>query len=162
MERIISSLCYIVKDGKVLMLYRNKKENDINQGKWIGVGGHFEPGESPEECVDREVLEETGLILDEKKYRGFISFSTEKNEYEYISLFTATKFHGNMIPCDEGQLKWIAIEDIMDLNLWEGDRIFLRLLQERDDFFSLKLAYNKDHLVQAILDGEKDLLSPEF
>ena len=158
MERILSTLCYIVKDNQVLMLYRNKKENDINKGKWIGVGGHFEAGESPEECLLREVKEETGVTLKSWKYRGFISFSTEKNDYEYISLFTSDDFEGQITTCNEGQLKWIPVDEIEDLNLWQGDRIFLRLLKENSPFFSLKLTYQGENLKEAILNGKENLL----
>ena len=129
----LSTLCYIENDGKYLMLHRNVKENDVNEGKWIGVGGHFEADESPEECLLREVKEETG----------------------YMSLFTADGFKGEEIPCDEGDLEWVEIDRIGELNLWEGDRIFLRLLVERESFFSLKLVYDgHDRLVSAALDGK--------
>lgn len=151
----LSTLCYIEKDGKYLMLHRNVKKNDVNEGKWIGVGGHFEADESPEECLLREVKEETGYTLTSYRYRGIVTFVSGNGVTEYMSLFTADDFQGEEIPCDEGELKWVDIARIKELNLWEGDRIFLRLLQERDTFFSLKLVYDgHDHLVRADLDGK--------
>lgn len=148
MNRILSTLCYIINDNKVLMLYRNKKENDVNEGKWIGVGGHFELGECPEECLVREVYEETGLTLLDWKFRGFISFNTDEGDYEYITLFTSDEFKGEMTECNEGELKWVPVEELFDLNLWEGDKIFLKMLMESDEFFSLKLSYSGDKLVE--------------
>lgn len=151
----LSTLCYIEKDGKYLMLHRNVKENDVNEGKWIGVGGHFEQDESPEECLIREVKEETGYTLTSYRYRALVTFVSGTGVTEYMSLFTADGFEGEEIPCDEGDLKWVDISCIGELNLWEGDRIFHRLLLEREDFFSLKLVYDgHDRLIYAALDGK--------
>ena len=152
----LSSLCYIEKDNQYLMLHRVKKVNDENHDKWIGVGGKFEWGESPEDCMLREVWEETGYTLTSWKYRGIITFVYGEDTVEYMSLFTADKFEGTPVDCDEGVLEWVAKDRISELNLWEGDRIFFRLLDEREEFFSLKLVYNKqDILQQAVLDGKE-------
>lgn len=148
----LTTLCYIEKDGKYLMLHRTKKEQDENKGKWIGVGGHFEAMESPEDCVKREVLEETGLTITSFRFRGIITFCLD-GVTEYMHLFTADGFSGSLRSCDEGDLAWIEKEKIPSLNLWEGDRIFLRLLNEERPFFSLKLIYEKEKLVAAELDG---------
>ncbi len=137
-----STLCYIEKDGKYLMLHRTVKKKDVNKDKWIGVGGHFELGESPEECVCREVLEETGYRLTSYRFRGLVTFLSGDGVTEYMSLFTADGFEGEEIACDEGELEWVPIEKIGELNLWEGDKIFLRLLAEDAPFFSLKLVYD--------------------
>lgn len=151
----LSTLCYIEKDEKYLMLHRNVKENDVNEGKWIGVGGHFEQDESPEECLLREVQEETGYILTSWKYRAVVTFVSGNGVTEYMSLFTADGFEGKEIPCDEGELRWVEISRLGELNLWEGDRIFHRLLLEREEFFSLKLVYDgHDRLIRAALDGK--------
>lgn len=152
----LSTLCYIEKDGKYLMLHRTVKENDVNKDKWIGVGGHFEADESPEECLLREVWEETGYTLTSYRFRGIVTFVSGNGVTEYMSLFTADGFEGEPIPCDEGELEWVNISDIGTLNLWEGDKIFLRLLAEDAPFFSLKLVYDgHDKLVLAVLNGEK-------
>lgn len=152
----LSTLCYIEKDGKYLMLHRNVKKNDVNEGKWIGVGGHFEEDESPEECLLREVKEETGLNLTSYRYRAMVTFVSGNGVTEYMSLFTADGFEGEQIPCNEGDLEWVEISRIEELNLWEGDLIFHRLLLERDAFFSLKLVYDgHDKLVYAALDGKE-------
>lgn len=143
----ITTLCYIEKDNKYLMLKRVKKKEDINKGKWIGVGGHFEEGESPEECVCREVLEETGLRLKSYKVRGILTFVQNKTFTEYIWLFTADEYEGELIDCDEGILEWIDKDKLSELELWEGDRIFLELLNTQEEFFSLKLEYEGDKLV---------------
>ena len=151
----LSTLCYIEKDGKYLMLHRNVKKNDVNEGKWIGVGGHFEKDESPEECLLREVKEETGLTLTSYQYRAMVTFVSGNGVTEYMSLFTADGFEGELIPCDEGDLEWVESSRIEELNLWEGDLIFHRLLLERDTFFSLKLVYDgHDKLIYAALDGK--------
>ena len=149
-----STLCYIEQDNKYLMLHRVVKKNDVNKDKWIGVGGHFEHGESPEECLLREVKEETGYTLTSWKYRGIVTFVYGEDVVEYMSLYTADAFTGEPIECDEGVLEWVGKDQIGELNLWEGDRIFFRLLDEREEFFSLKLVYNKsDVLEYAALDG---------
>lgn len=151
----LSTLCYIEKDDQYLMLHRIVKKNDINKDKWIGVGGHFEYGESPEECVLREVKEETGYDLTSYQYRGLVTFVFGDQETEYMSLFTADGFSGEPIECNEGVLEWVNKKDIFDLNLWEGDKIFFRLLEDKIPFFSLKLVYNLEgQLEAAALNGE--------
>lgn len=148
-----STLCYIEKDGKYLMLHRTKKADDINEGKWIGVGGKIEEKESPNECVVREVMEETGLKLTGYKYRGIVTFASDTWDTEYMHLFTATEFLGevNEDVCDEGELMWIPKDDLDKLNLWEGDKVFLKLLQEKEDFFSVKLRYEGEKLVESVV-----------
>ncbi len=150
----LSTLCYLEQNGKYLMLHRTRKEKDVNKDKWIGVGGHFEKEESPEECLVREVREETGYTLTSYRFRGLVTFVSGDGITEYMSLFTADGFTGQETACDEGELQWVDKKDISGLNLWEGDRIFFRLLEEREDFFSLKLAYDgAGSLVSAALDG---------
>ena len=153
MRSPLSTLCYVEQDGKYLMLHRIRKEHDVNEGKWIGIGGHFEEGESPEDCLLREAREETGLTLTSWQFRGIVTFFSEGWPPEYICLYTADAFEGELLPCDEGVLEWIPKEEITKLNLWEGDRIFLRLLAEDAPFFSLKLSYQGDTLTCAVLDG---------
>ena len=145
---ILSSLCYIEKDGKYLMLHRTKKKKDINKDKWLGIGGKLEEGESPEECIVREVKEETGLALKQYKLRGFVTYVSNKWETEYMYVFTANKFEGNLIECDEGDLKWINKEKINELPTWEGDHIFLEKLQKDNGFFSAKFEYDGEKLVK--------------
>jgi len=150
-----TTLCYIEKDNQYLMLHRTVKENDVNKDKWIGVGGHFEHGESPEECLLREVWEETGYTLTSWKYRGIITFVYGENMVEYMSLYTADRFTGEPAECDEGVLEWVDKDKVLDLELWEGDKIFFRLLNENREFFSLKLVYNTDDVLQYVaLDGK--------
>lgn len=132
----LSTLCYIEKDDKYLMLHRTVKENDVNKDKWIGVGGHFEYGESPEECLLREVKEETGYTLTSWAYRGIVTFVYGEDVVEYMSLYTADGFEGEPIDCDEGELEWVEKSKIETLKLWEGDKIFFDLLEERRGFFS--------------------------
>lgn len=151
MRTRFSTLCYIEKDGQYLMLHRTIKKNDVNKDKWIGVGGHFEFGESPEECVIREVKEETGYTLTSYRYRGLVTFVFGDKETEYMSLFTADGFEGTQIPCDEGQLEWVPIKEICKLNIWEGDKIFFRLLEENIPFFSLKLGYSLDGELECVM-----------
>lgn len=148
---INTTLCYIEKENKYLMLHRIKKENDLNEGKWIGVGGKFEKDETPEACLLREVKEETGLILTKYKLRAVITFISDQWETEYMYLFTATEFCGELIPCNEGELKWIHKKDILKLNIWEGDSIFLKKMIEEDNFFTLKVVYEGDKLVESII-----------
>ena len=153
---MLTTLCYIEKDDKYLMLHRVKKENDLNKDKWIGVGGKFEEGETPEECLLREVKEETGLTLTNYQFRGIITFISDEWGYEYMHLFTATEYEGelpeqNMRDCSEGELVWVPKNEIESLRLWEGDKIFLRLLDERKEFFSLKLRYEGENLVENVL-----------
>ncbi len=151
----LTTLCYIEKDDKYLMLHRIKKENDLNKDKWIGVGGHFELGESPEECLLREVKEETGLALTSWKFRGIVTFlSDEWDEAEYMCLYTADGFTGEIIPCNEGNLEWVEKSKVTELPIWEGDKIFLQLLNEGREFFSLKLRYEGPKLAEAVLDGK--------
>ena len=153
---INTTLCYIERDGKYLMLHRIKKKNDINHDKWIGIGGKFEPQESPEECLLREAMEETGLTLTSYRYRGIVTFvAGPDTEAEYMHLFTADGYEGTIKTCDEGVLEWIDKSRLLELTLWEGDKIFLRLLEEDAPFFSLKLVYEGDTLVEAVLDGVK-------
>ena len=152
----LSTLCYIEQDGKYLMLHRTVKENDINKDKWIGVGGHFEKGESPEECLLREVWEETGYTLTSWRYRGIVTFVYGEDVVEYMSLYTADGFTGTPIACDEGELEWVEKSKIGELELWEGDRIFFELLENEQPFFSLKLVYNTDDVLEyAALDGKE-------
>lgn len=141
-----TTLCYIEKDDCYLMLLRNKKKVDENKGKWIGVGGHFEEGETPEECVIREVYEETGLTLTDYRFRGIVTFVSEEWGTDYMHLFTASGFSGELKECDEGELRWIPKSEIMNLNLWEGDREFLKMLFDNEAFFSMKLSYVGDNL----------------
>ena len=150
---INSSLCYLTWGDEVLMLHRTKKQNDMNHDKWIGLGGKFEEGESPEDCVLREVKEETGLTLTSWRYRGIVTFANDRYETEYMHLFTADGFEGEMIPCDEGDPVWIRKDQLAALPQWEGDRIFLRLLEENAPFFSLKLVYSGEKLLSAWLNG---------
>lgn len=151
----LSTLCYIEKDDKYLMLHRTVKENDVNKDKWIGVGGHFEYGESPEECLLREVKEETGYTLTSWAYRGIVTFVYGEDVVEYMSLYTADGFEGEPIDCDEGELEWVEKSKIETLKLWEGDKIFFDPLERDCGFFSLKLVYNiEDILKSAVLDGK--------
>ncbi len=150
-----TSLCYIERDGKYLMMHRIKKKNDVNYGKWVGIGGGFERGESPEECAAREIFEETGLTVGKLTLRGVVTFVADSNECEYMFLFTCRDFSGDICECDEGALEWVNIEDVTKLPIWEGDRIFLELLKTDAPFFSLKLVYEGESLTFAVLDGEK-------
>lgn len=149
----MTTLCYLEKDGCYLMMHRVKKEVDVNKDKWIGVGGHFEPEESPEECLKREVLEETGLTLTSFRFRGLITFLSDHWQPEYMCLYTADGFEGEMTSCTEGNLEWVKKEDVLSLNLWEGDRIFFYLINENEPFFSLKERYIGDRLVESVLNG---------
>lgn len=152
----LSTLCYLQRDGAYLMLHRTVKKNDVNKDKWIGVGGHLEEGESPEECLLREVKEETGYTLTSFRFRGLVTFLSGDGVTEYMSLFTADGFEGEPIPCDEGVLEWVPREKIPELNIWEGDKIFFRLLAEEIPFFSLKLVYDgQGGLVEAQLNGKR-------
>lgn len=149
----LTTLCYIEKDDSYLMLHRISKKNDVNKDKWIGVGGHFESGESPEDCLLREVKEETGLTLTSYQFRGILTFLFNENEAEYICLYTADSFEGEMKSCDEGILEWIPKSRISELNLWEGDKLFLALLDRNEPFFSMKLVYQGDTLIDCEVNG---------
>lgn len=157
----LTTLCYIEKDDSYLMLHRVSKKNDVNKDKWIGVGGHFEAGESPEDCLLREVKEETGLTLTSYRFRGLLTFVFNDNEAEYICLYTADGFEGEITDCDEGTLEWVSKKKIPELNLWEGDKIFFGLLNRNEPFFSMKLVYQGDMLVDCELNGEKILTRKE-
>ncbi len=150
-----TTLCHIEKDGKYLMLHRVKKENDLNKDKWVGIGGKFEDKESPEECNAREVYEETGLIIGKCRYCGIVTFISDKWETEYMHIFHTLDFSGELKVCDEGNLEWIEKETLYKLPIWEGDKIFLRLIEENAPFFSLKLVYEGDRLVESVLNGER-------
>ena len=154
MKSCLTTLGYIEKDDCYLMLHRIVKKNDVNKDKWIGIGGHFEHGESPEECLLREAEEETGLILTSYQFRGIVTFIADDYPPEYMWLFTADAFEGEMSSCDEGGLEWVPKRDVEQLNLWEGDHIFLNLIREGHQFFSLKLRYERNVLKEAILDGQ--------
>lgn len=171
----LTTLCYIEKDEEYLMLHRIKKKQDVNRDKWIGVGGHFEAGESPEECLLREVREETGLTLTRWRFRGIVTFTfrepgadcedwakngkllkddTVQADMEYMCLYTADQYEGTVGECREGVLEWIPKKDVYRLPIWEGDKIFFRLLEETTEFFSLKLDYIGERLVRVVLNGE--------
>lgn len=152
---INSTLCYIEKGGAYLMLHRVKKQNDINKDKWLGIGGKMEYGESPYDCILREVYEETSLKLICPRYRGLVTFVTEDGYTEHMHLFTCDKFAGEVGECSEGELEWVDIDKINSLSIWEGDKIFFRLLKENRPFFSLKLYYCGDRLSGAWVDGRK-------
>ena len=149
----LTTLCYLEQDGKYLMLHRIVKKNDVNKDKWIGIGGKFEPGESPEDCVLREAREETGFLLTSYRLRGIVTFLFNDQEAEYMFLYTADGFTGQPVSRDEGTLEWVPKEEIDRLNLWEGDRIFFRLMDEGEPFFSLKLHYYGNRLSEAVLNG---------
>ena len=151
-----TTLCYIERDGAYLMLHRVKKKHDENKNKWVGIGGKFEEGESPEDCLLREVREETGLRLRSWRFRGIVSFVSDLWGTEYMHLFTSDDFEGEpRRDCEEGTLEWIGKRELLEKPIWEGDRIFLRLLEEDAPFFSLKLRYEGDRLVEAVLDGKR-------
>lgn len=155
---ILSTLCYIERNidgkGQYLMLHRVKKENDCNRDKWIGVGGKFQEGESPEECLLREVREETGLTLTSWRFRGLVTFVSDQWPTEYMHLFTADGFTGARRECDEGDLEWVDLDRVEQLPLWAGDHLFLKLLASEAPFFSLKLRYQGETLAEAWLDGK--------
>lgn len=148
-----TTLCYIEQDGRYLMLHRVKKHQDPNAGKWIGVGGKFEENESPDECLVREVKEETGLTLTRWRCRGIVTFVSDEWPTEYMHLFTADGFEGQLTDCNEGELAWVKKEDVPALKLWEGDRVFLELLTKEEPFFLLKLTYRGEQLAGAVLNG---------
>ncbi|MBO5248788.1 MAG: 8-oxo-dGTP diphosphatase [Clostridia bacterium] len=149
-----TTLCYLYRDDEVLLLHRVKKAHDLNEGMWVGIGGHFEENESPEECALREVREETGLTMTEFRYRGIVTFVSDRYEGEYMHLFTATKTTGTLNEdCNEGILQWVKKERFAELPQWEGDKIFLKLLDDNVPFFSLKLEYVGNVLKKATLNG---------
>ena len=150
-----TTLCYIEKEDSYLMMHRVKKEKDINKDKWIGVGGHFEEGESPEDCLLREVWEETGLKLTNYRLRGIVTFSTDVYPTEYMFLYTADGYEGEICECNEGNLEWVKKSEVYQLPIWEGDKVFFRLLEENVPAFSLKLRYEGNELVEAVLNGTK-------
>lgn len=150
---ILSTLCYLERGAEYLMLHRVKKRNDLNHDKWIGIGGKFEEGESPENCLLRECREETGLTLTDWRCRGLVTFVSDQAPTEYMHLFTATAWTGQPHPCDEGVLEWIPKARLQSLPMWEGDRIFLKLLDQNAPFFSLKLCYEGERLAAAELNG---------
>ena len=150
---LYSTLCYLERGDEYLMLHRVKKDHDLNQGKWIGVGGKFQEGESPEDCILRECQEETGLTLTDYRYRGLVTFVSDQAPTEYMHLFTASAWTGEPHDCNEGELAWIKKSALLSLPLWEGDRLFLELLDREVPFFSLKLRYLGDRLAQAVLNG---------
>ena len=152
---INTSLCYITRGDEVLMLHRVKKKNDINKDKWIGIGGKFEDGESPDECLLREAKEETGLTLTSWQCRGVVTFLSEGEDGEYMYLFTADGFEGDLKECDEGDLRWVSRDFLAELPKWEGDQIFLDLLWQGAPFFLLTLRYDQGRLIEAVLDGRK-------
>ena len=153
MDVKLTTLVYLKRGNEYLMLHRTKKENDENHDKWIGVGGKFENGESPEDCMLREVLEETGLAVTAFRYRGIVTFVSDLYPCEYMHLFTCTDWTGEIKECDEGDLAWIDKQELRRLTLWEGDRLFLDLLERDEPFFSLKLVYQGESLVSATLNG---------
>ena len=150
-----TTLCYITQGDKVLMLHRVKKDNDINKDKWIGIGGKFLEGESPDQCLLREAKEETGLTLTSWKCRGVVTFLNDCCEGEYMYLFTADGFEGQLSQCDEGELCWVERAFLDSLPQWEGDKIFLDLLWNDAPFFLLTLRYSGDRLIEATLDGKR-------
>ncbi|MGM9668576.1 MAG: NUDIX hydrolase [Faecousia sp.] len=154
---INSTLCYVTRGDEVLMLHRVKKKNDLNQDKWIGIGGKFEAGETPDECLLREAKEETGLTLTDWKCRGVVTFLSDRWEGEYMYLFTADGFEGELSECSEGDLQWVSRGFLDRLPKWEGDRIFLDLLWQDAPFFLLKLRYEGEKLAEAVLNGRKIL-----
>ncbi len=154
MKSNMTTLCYIEKENQYLMMHRIKKEKDINKDKWVGIGGHFEEDESPEECLLREVSEETGLKLLSYRLRGIITFISDRWQTEYMFLYTADRFEDEVGSCDEGNLEWVDKALVYELPIWEGDKIFFRLLEQDAPFFSLKLRYMGEELTEAVLNGE--------
>jgi 8-oxo-dGTP diphosphatase len=149
-----TTLCYLIRGNDYLMLHRTKKEKDENQGKWVGVGGKLEEGESPEECANREIWEETGLTAQKLSYKGIVTFVSDLWGTEYMHLFTSDSFTGELKECEEGELKWVNRETVSQLPIWEGDKIFLELLEANVPFFSLKLVYEGEKLQSVFLNGK--------
>ena len=150
-----TTLCYIERGDAWLLLHRVKKKNDLNKNKWVGIGGKFKPGETPEQCVLREVWEETGLLLNRYRYRGLITFVSDRWPAEYMHLYSADGFTGELRDCDEGKLEWVKKSDVAALPQWEGDKLFLRLLDEGAEFFTLVLQYRGEKLVRVVLNGKR-------
>ncbi len=148
-----TTLCYLERGSQYLMLHRTKKENDLNHDKWLGVGGKFEEGESPEDCMLREVWEETGFTVTKWRYCGIVTFVSDLWEAEHMHLFVCNDWTGEQIVCNEGDLEWIEKKRLLELTMWEGDKIFLQLIDEKAPFFSLKLTYKGDDLQEAVLNG---------
>lgn len=142
----LTTLCYIEQNDCYLMMHRTKKENDQSRGKWLGVGGKLETDESPEDCLNREVMEETGLTVLAYEFAGVITFLSDIWETEYMFIYVVKSFSGELTECDEGDLHWIPKSEVMHLNLWEGDRVFLKLLLEGRYGFSLRFVYRGDDL----------------
>lgn len=153
MKSQVTTLCYVERDNQYLMMHRIKKKNDLNEHKWVGIGGHAEEGESPEDCLLREAMEETGLTLTSYHFRGLVTFVSDQWGTEYMCLYTADAFEGEPGECNEGALEWVDKERIPELNLWDGDLIFFRLLDENVPFFSMKLCYEGDRLILWQLNG---------
>ncbi len=145
---ILSTLCYIEKDGKYLMLHRTKKKKDINKDKWLGIGGKFEDGESPEECIIREVKEETGLTIRNYELRCIVTYVSTNWETEYMYVFTSNEFEGELIECNEGDLQWIDKDKVLKLKIWEGDKIFIEKIQKDNTFFTIKFNYDGEKLLK--------------
>lgn len=155
----LTTLCYLEREHQYLMMHRIKKQHDINHDKWVGVGGHFEEGESPEDCLLREVYEETGLRLLSWRLRGVITFLSDDNPAEYMFLYTADRWSGELRDgdaCDEGELAWVDRDAVYALPIWEGDKRFFRLLEENAPFFSLKLRYEGEQLAECVLNGARE------
>lgn len=150
----LTTLCYIEKDRKYLMLLRNVKKNDGSLNKWIGVGGKIEAGEAPDECARREIIEETGLIPLNLIPRGVVTFISDTWEDEYMFLYSVTEFEGELIECDEGELHWVEWDKIFDLKLWDGDRIFLKMMMDNSSYFEMKLCYKGDLLDKCTINGK--------
>ena len=154
MRSQVTTLCYIEREDSYLMLHRVKKKNDLNENKWVGIGGHAEEGESPEDCLLREAMEETGLLLTSYRFRGLVTFVSDKWGTEYMCLYTADGFEGELADCDASCVVWVSKSEIPKMNRWRGYLIFFRLLEENAPFFSLKLRYEGDRLAEWQLNGK--------